>query len=187
MAASHQGGAGTAPGAGPAYGGADDAPGGAPTPSPARPLTSQADFPDSSQSDLSASVGKDHLLDCFANPSSSLEAVTLSAFPFTSGSALPIAMLSPESANINVSLGMSPMVAICSTEIPKIAPRYSAYPALVGVGMGDVQVVGLGGGGRHMVAELIVCGFRGSPDGLVIVTHSNDLRDVVGDVLQCFP
>ena len=47
-----------------------------------------------------------------ANPSSSLLAVTRRAAFFTCGSALPMAMLSPEWANIRMSLGMSPMVAI---------------------------------------------------------------------------
>ena len=38
--------------------------------------------------------------------------------PLHLGSALPMAMLSPEWANMSTSLGMSPMVAISSVEIP---------------------------------------------------------------------
>ena len=50
----------------------------------------------------------------FAKPSSSLLVVTRLAARWTSWLALPIAMDSPECANISTSLGMSPIVAISS-------------------------------------------------------------------------
>src|SRR5580692_10214051 len=49
-----------------------------------------------------------------ANPSSSLDVVTRRAAFWTSWLALPMAILSPEWANMSTSLGWSPIVAICS-------------------------------------------------------------------------
>jgi hypothetical protein len=49
-----------------------------------------------------------------AKPSSSLDVVTRRAARWTSWLALPMAMLSPEWANMSTSLGWSPIVAICS-------------------------------------------------------------------------
>lgn len=58
-----------------------------------------------------------HRMNCStacAKPSSSLLVVTRLAARWTSWLALPIAMDNPEWANISTSLGMSPIVAICS-------------------------------------------------------------------------
>ncbi len=52
-----------------------------------------------------------------AKPSSSLDVVTRRAAFWTSWLALPMAMLSPEWANMSTSLGWSPIVAICSEGI----------------------------------------------------------------------
>ena len=49
-----------------------------------------------------------------AKPSSSLDVVTRRAARWTSWLALPMAMLSPEWANMSTSFGWSPIVAICS-------------------------------------------------------------------------
>ena len=49
-----------------------------------------------------------------AKPSSSLDVVTRRAAAWTSWLALPMAILSPEWANMSTSLGWSPIVAICS-------------------------------------------------------------------------
>lgn len=49
-----------------------------------------------------------------AKPSSLLDLVTARAARLTSSTALPMAMLNPERANIDTSLCMSPMVAISS-------------------------------------------------------------------------
>ncbi len=48
----------------------------------------------------------------FANPSSSFDVVTRRAARWTCESALPMAILRPEWANMSTSLGMSPMVAM---------------------------------------------------------------------------
>jgi len=58
-----------------------------------------------------------------AKPSSALEVVIRRAARCTSGLALPIAMLSPEWANISTSFGMSPMVAMASGGIAYLADR----------------------------------------------------------------
>ena len=49
----------------------------------------------------------------WAKPSFSLDVVTRRAARCTSVEALPMAMLSPDWANIKTSLGMSPIMAIC--------------------------------------------------------------------------
>ena len=69
-----------------------------------------------------------------AKPSSSLRAVTRRAERRTPGSALPIAMLRPEWANINTSFGMSPIVAICSGGTSYRAERYCATQPLLASG-----------------------------------------------------
>ena len=79
-----------------------------------------------------------------ANPSSSFEAVIRRAARCTCMSALPMAMLNPEWANIKMSLGMSPIVAMCSGGIEYLVEEVARDDSLVGVGMGDIDVVGLG-------------------------------------------
>jgi hypothetical protein len=66
-----------------------------------------------------------------------------------------MAMLRPEWANIKMSLGM---VAdggdLLGLELVPLR-QVEGDRALVGLGMGDVEVVGLGGRRRHVVAELL--------------------------------
>ena len=64
-----------------------------------------------------------NLSTALARPSSALEAVTRRAARRTSRLALPIAMLSPECANISTSFGMSPIVAMASAGILYRADR----------------------------------------------------------------
>jgi len=45
-----------------------------------------------------------------------------------------MAMLSPETANMSTSLGMSPIVAICATGIPNRDDRYATTPPLLASG-----------------------------------------------------
>jgi beta-lactamase class A len=71
----------------------------------------------------SARAGRMNLSTALAKPSSVLEEVTRRAARCTSGLALPIAMLSPECANISTSLGMSPMVAMARGGMEYLADR----------------------------------------------------------------
>ncbi len=64
-----------------------------------------------------------YLSTALAKPSSAFEQVTRRAARCTSGLALPMAMLSPECANISTSLAVSPMVAISSGGIGYLADR----------------------------------------------------------------
>src|SRR5262249_12473016 len=62
--------------------------------------------------------GRTNRSTALAKPSSSLDVVTRRAARWTSGLALPMAMLSPEWANMSTSLGWSPIVASSAAEIP---------------------------------------------------------------------
>ena len=119
-----------------------------------------------------------------AKPSFSLVSVTRRAARCTWGSALPMAMLRPEWANIKTSLGMSPMVAISSVESWYRVGEVLDHLALVGLGMGDVEVVGLRGGRGHVVAEALVGRRRGLGHRVVVVAHSHDLGHVVGEAVE---
>lgn len=68
-------------------------------------------------------MGRMNLSTALAKPSSELEAVTRRAARCTSRLALPIAMLSPECANISTSFAASPIVAMASGRIPYRADR----------------------------------------------------------------
>ncbi len=82
-----------------------------------------------------------------------------------------MAMLKPERLNISTSLGWSPMVAISAAGIFRMARQIVDDRALVGVVMGDVEVVRLRAGGRRPVAE----------GGLGIGLAALDLGMVVAD------
>ena len=69
-----------------------------------------------------------------ANPSSVFEGVTCLAWCFTSGLALPIAMLTRLPLNICTSLGMSPMVAIWSRGMDSRWERYFTTMPLLASG-----------------------------------------------------
>jgi hypothetical protein len=72
-----------------------------------------------------------NLSTAWAKPSFSLVVVTLRAARCTSVEAFPIAMLSPEWANIKTSFGMSPMVAICEVGMEYRAERnFTTLPLL---------------------------------------------------------
>ena len=95
-----------------------------------------------------------------------------------------MAMLSPEWANIKMSLGMSPMVAI-SAGLELVARRPGTGDgALVGLGVGHVEVVGLRGRRRHVVAELLAGGLAGLLDGVVVVADPDQLDDAVGQPVE---
>ena len=103
-------------------------------------------------------------LDRLREPSCSFEAVTRRAARWTSGPALPIAMLRPEWPNMSTSLGMSPIVANWIREC-RVGREVADDLALVRPRMGDVQVVGLGLSGRNVVAELSrACSVSPPPD-----------------------
>ena len=72
---------------------------------------------------MAAAAGRMNLSTALAKPSSVLEVVTRRAVRCTSRLALPIAMLSPEWANISTSLGMSPIVAMACGGIAYAADR----------------------------------------------------------------
>ena len=59
--------------------------------------------------------------------------------------------------------------------------------ALVGLWVGDVEVVGLGGRRRHVVAELLLGGLRGRGDGVVVVADADQLDDAVGQPVEARP
>ena len=101
-----------------------------------------------------------NLSTALAKPSSSFEVVTRRAARLTSVLALPIAMLRPECANISTSLGMSPIVAMSSGLMLVLGRQVLGHLALVRLRVGDVQVVGLRGSRRDMVAELVMRGNR---------------------------
>src|ERR1019366_1223048 len=65
------------------------------------------------RADRCAYEARMNLVTALAKPSSSLDVVTSSAAAFTSSSESPMATLRPETANMERSLYMSPMVAIC--------------------------------------------------------------------------
>src|SRR6202042_393702 len=56
--------------------------------------------------------------------------------------------------------------------------------ALVGVRVGDVQVVRLGPGGGDVVAELVVGGGRGAGDRVEVVADPDQLGDVLGEPVE---
>ena len=73
---------------------------------------------------------------------------------FTSSLALPMAMLNPLFLNISTSFGMSPIVANSSARDVRGAwTACSTTEPLLASGMGDVEVIGLRAGRRHLVAE----------------------------------
>ena len=115
----------------------------------------------------------------YAKPSSSLlREISLAAF-FARGSALPMAMLRPEWSNIRMSLGWSPMVAISVGLELVMLGQVEGDRTLVGLRVGDVEVVGLGGRRRHVVAELLDGGLGGLVDGVVVVADPDQLDDAV--------
>ena len=64
-----------------------------------------------------------------------------------------MAMLKPERLNISTSFGWSPMVAISSAGTPTCCGEILDHRALVGILVGDVEIVGLRPGGGRMLAE----------------------------------
>jgi len=96
----------------------------------------------------------------------------------------PIAMLSPETANIETSLCMSPMVAISSVVTSYIVDRYSTTWPLLASGWVTSRKYDCERVRRDALAELFPHRRAGRRAGARIVAYADDLGDAVVDSLE---
>ena len=90
-----------------------------------------------------------------------------------------MAMLKPERLNISTSFGWSPMVAISCRRHAEMPRQIVHDRALVGVLVGDVEVVGLRPIGRRTLAQRRLGVGLAALHPVEIVADADDLGDLV--------